>query len=77
MALLLIALCLISSCGKQETETPTPTPQQPTTYTISISAGDEGKITGERGRVQQWPPGAEYVFTGWSNGSTENQSLSQ
>ena len=78
-ALLWFTFSIFISCGKQETETPTPTPQQPTTYTISITAGDGGSVSSTGGTYEEGTqlnitatPSAEYVFTGWSNGSTEN-----
>ena len=68
------------SCGKQA-ETPTPTAQQPTTYTISITAGDGGSVSSTGGTYEEGTqlnitatPSAEYVF---ETVQPKIQSLSQ
>lgn len=68
-----ISLLLVASCSKDET------PPAPTMYTLSVSAGTGGAVSTQGGSYESGSkvsitatPNAEYVFSGWSNGSTEN-----
>lgn len=67
-----ILLLLIFSCSKDE-------PVPPTKYTVSISAGTGGNVSSTGGSYEAGTtisvtatPNSEYVFSGWSNGSTDN-----
>jgi surface protein len=64
---------IIISCSKEE-----PTPE-PIKYTLSVSAGTGGSVSTTGGSYEAGAsvsvtatPNAEYEFTGWSNGSTDN-----
>lgn len=73
-----LAICIsittvLFSCSKEE-----PTPE-PTKYTLTVSAGDGGNVSSTGGSYNAGSevtitatPNSEYVFSGWSNGSTEN-----
>lgn len=64
---------IIISCSKEE-----PTPE-PIKYTLSVSAGTGGSVSTTGGSYEAGAsvsvtatPNAEFEFTGWSNGSTDN-----
>lgn len=76
---LLLSAFFLLACSKQEPESPMPTPQAPVSYTITISAGAGGNVSSSGGSYEAGTqlnitatPDGEYVFSGWSNGSTEN-----
>ena len=73
-------LILIISCSTPENET-NPTPVQPSTieYTLTVSSGTGGTVSTSGGTYEEGSainvtatPNNEYVFSGWSNGSTDN-----
>ncbi|MFM1878378.1 MAG: hypothetical protein RLZZ241_1244 [Bacteroidota bacterium] len=75
-SLFLAGLALLWSCSK-DTETPKETGAQ--TYTITVSAGEGGTVNTQGGTYEQGAkvtltalPDAAYLFTGWSDGNTDN-----
>ena len=71
---LMFVLLAFIGCGKQEIDSSS-TP----TFTLNITAGNGGSVSNTGGTYDQGTqvtitatPNAEYVFSNWSNGSTEN-----
>lgn len=69
----LAILLVVFSCSKDET------PPAPTMYSLTVSAGTGGVVSTQGGSYESGSkvsitatPNAEYIFSGWSNGSTEN-----
>lgn len=67
------------SCSSPENETD-PTPIQPSTteYTLTVSSGKGGSVSTSGGTYEEGTsitltatPNPQYIFAGWSNGSTE------
>jgi len=65
---------VIFSCAKEE-----PTPEA-IKYTLTVTAGDGGNVSNAGGSYAAGSevtitatPNSEYVFSGWSNGSTDNE----
>ncbi len=66
-------IAIIISCAKEE-----PKPE-PIKYSLTVSAGDGGNVSSTGGSYNAGSevtitatPNSEYVFSGWSNGSTDN-----
>ena len=78
--LLLISLILIISCAKEDSQSTDNPPYQITkNYTLSVTAGEGGSVSTTGGTFSigteisiTATPNEGYVFTSWSNGSTEN-----
>ena len=79
--LLFIPLVYCSSDSGSEATTPPPvtTPPPDVNYTLTVSAGDGGSVSSTGGTYSSGESvsitataNSEYVFSGWSNGSTEN-----
>ena len=79
--LLFIPLIYCSSDSGNEATTPPPvtTPPPDVNYTLTVSAGDGGSVSSTGGTYSSGESvsitataNSEYVFSGWSNGSTEN-----
>ena len=76
----LLILTLIISCGKgDDPSTITPTEPVVRNYTLTISSTEGGSVNTTGGTYQSGDsvqvtatPNDEYVFSGWSNGSTDN-----
>lgn len=69
----LLVLLLMFSCAKEE-----PT-LDPVKYTLTVTAGEGGNVSSTGGSYPLGSevtitatPNSEYVFSGWSNGSTDN-----
>lgn len=69
----LLVLLFMFSCAKEE---PTPDPVK---YTLTVTAGEGGNVSSTGGSYPLGSevtitatPNSEYVFSGWSNGSTDN-----
>ena len=74
----LFVFMLFISCGSAEDDTVDTTPQ-PQRYTLSVSAGSGGRVDSSGGTYEAGTqvtllatPDEEYIFSGWSNGSSEN-----
>lgn len=74
---LFLGLFTINSCSKEEPKEQVQ--PQPTKYSLTITAGDGGSVSTTGGSYTAGTvvtvtatPSAEYLFTGWSNGSTDN-----
>ncbi|MDB4186655.1 BspA family leucine-rich repeat surface protein [Flavobacteriaceae bacterium] len=76
----LLIFTLLISCGKgDDPSTITPTEPVVRNYTLSISSTEGGSVNTTGGTYQSGDsvqvtatPNDEYVFSGWSNGSTDN-----
>ena len=76
---LLTIFLIVLSCSSDETSTPvTPPPAPIAKYTISFSAGEGGTVSTTGGEYEEGQtvsvtatPQGEYLFTGWSDGSTD------
>ena len=79
---------LIYSCSSDDDDsaassviqTPTPEAPAPTQYTLTVSAGEGGSVSTEGGTYDEGTsvtitatPNDGYVFTGWSDGSTNSE----
>ena len=60
-------------------QTPQPETPAPIQYTLSVSSGDGGTVSSEGGTYDEGTditltatPNGEYIFSNWSNGSTDN-----
>src|SRR6056300_1561570 len=69
----LFLVLVMFSCAKEE---PTPDPVK---YTLTVTAGEGGNVSSTGGSYTLGSevtitatPNSEYVFSGWSNGSTDN-----
>ena len=74
--LLLLLLVTMVSCSK---DSPLPEPTPTITYTLTATAAEGGTVNTTGGTYQSGDsvqvtatPNDEYVFSGWSNGSTDN-----
>jgi len=74
--LLLLLLVTMVSCSK---DSPLPEPTPTITYTLTATAAEGGTVNTSGGTYQSGDsvqvtatPKDEYVFSGWSNGSTDN-----
>ena len=74
--LLLLLLVTMVSCSK---DSPLPAPTPTITYTLTATAAEGGTVNTSGGTYQSGDsvqvtatPNDEYVFSGWSNGSTDN-----
>ena len=73
---LLLLLVTMVSCSK---DSPLPAPTPTITYTLTATAAEGGTVNTSGGTYQSGDsvqvtatPNDEYVFSGWSNGSTDN-----
>jgi surface protein len=73
---LLLMLVTMVSCSK---DSPLPAPTPTITYTLTATAAEGGTVNTSGGTYQSGDsvqvtatPNDEYVFSGWSNGSTDN-----
>ena len=88
IALITLLSVLIYSCSSDEDDsappsviqTPEPETPAPTQYTLSVSAGEGGSVSTEGGIYDEGTsvtitanPNDGYVFTGWSDGSTNSE----
>lgn len=71
-----MGLLLIVGCSKQD---PAPSPPPIQQYTLTVTGGSGGSVSSSGGRYDAGTsvtltasPNAEYVFSSWSNGATEN-----
>ena len=72
-------LILLFSCSSPDNETDPTTNQQTTEYSLTVNSGTGGTVSTSGGTYEQGStvnvtatPNSEYVFSGWSNGSTDN-----
>lgn len=72
-------LTILFSCSSPDNETDPTTNQQTTEYTLTVDSGTGGTVSTSGGTYEQGStvnvtatPNSEYVFSGWSNGSTDN-----
>ena len=72
-------LILYSCSAEEEDTTPPPGMKEIITYKLSISASNGGTVSSEGGTYNEGTeltitatPSPEYLFLGWSNGSTDN-----
>ena len=72
-------LTLLFSCSSPDNQTDPTTNQQTTEYTLTVNSGTGGTVSTSGGTYEQGStvnvtatPNSEYVFSGWSNGSTDN-----
>jgi uncharacterized repeat protein (TIGR02543 family) len=72
-------LTLLFSCSSPDNETYPTTNQQTTEYTLTVNSGTGGTVSTSGGTYEQGytfnisaAPNSEYVFSGWSDGSTDN-----
>ena len=82
LVLLFVPLVYCSSDSESEATTPPPTTTTPppvVNYTLTVSAGDGGAVSSTGGTYTSGESvsitataNSEYVFSGWSNGSTDN-----
>ena len=82
LVLLFVPLTYCSSDSGSEATTPPPTTTTPppvVNYTLTVSAGDGGAVSSTGGTYTSGESvsitataNSEYVFSGWSNGSTDN-----
>ena len=82
LVLLFVPLVYCSSDSGSEATTPPPTTTTPppvVNYTLTVSAGDGGAVSSTGGTYTSGESvsitataNSEYVFSGWSNGSTDN-----
>ena len=87
LSILLISLTiLIYSCSSNDDDTSpppsvvqTPEPTTPTQYTLTVTSGEGGTVSTQGGTYDEGTevtitatPDEGYVFTGWSDGSTNN-----
>ena len=68
------------SAASSVIQTPTPEAPAPTQYTLSVSAGEGGSVSAMGGTYDEGTsvtitatPNDGYVFTGWSDGSTNSE----
>ena len=72
-------LIFLFSCSSPENETiQTPIQQSTTEYTLTVNSGNGGTVSTSGGTYEEGTsvtvtatPNPQYIFTGWSNGSTE------
>lgn len=77
-AFALTAFLILYSCSAEEEDT-TPPPSVVAKYSVQIESSSGGSVNNAGGEFTKGTsititatPNAEYVFSGWSNGSTEN-----